>query len=202
MTTRPKQPQSATVPDNIVEFPTYRSVNISPATALPSQQALPPLTAYPSSTSLPPPQEDALLALIQSDIQRTAAHVQHEVFEDGIDNELSRTIQRLLRDYGAAVIYALSDLYLARLLDSELFSEILPWLGRTESRDRIDHEARFWSLAYSLRDADPSIRSSAALGLASLEDVRAAPLLRRQAESENIELLRRRLAKAADELSA
>ncbi|MGD0765827.1 MAG: hypothetical protein ABR978_05925 [Dehalococcoidia bacterium] len=124
-----------------------------------------------------------------------------EVFEDGIDNAFSRTIPTLLERHGHIVIDALNDLYAGGLMPAHLFSEILPWLGRTQTRDRLDHNARFWFLVLSLRDSHSSVRSGAALGLASLGDYRAITHLRTAAASETIALLRCRLTQIADELS-
>ena len=122
------------------------------------------------------------------------------MFEDGVHNELSRAIQPLLQQYGQLTVDALSDLYITRLIGPAMISEVLPWLGRTEVRDSLDRNSRFWFLVYSLRDSNASVRGEAALGLASLDDKRAIPYLQQAAASESIQLLRRRLRKAADEL--
>ena len=198
----PEQTESGTAPPNLVDLQEVRTRRITSGTALPQRERLLQQPSPPSSTSPARLSDEPLFSAIQATIQKIAARAKNEFFEDGVDNELSRAIEPLLHDYGSIVIDALSELYHTRLLNAEMASEILPWLGRAEVKDSLDHQVRFWFLVYSLRDDHAAIRSGAALGLASLEDPRAALYLRRQAELETIELLRSRLIKAAEQLSS
>jgi hypothetical protein len=160
-----------------------------------------PSTLPQSTSAAKPAVPDFLPTLLQAEIQRIARLSDDEAFEDGVETELSRGASYLLERYGAHAARAMSDLYLAGLLKPVILSELLPWLGRADETDSIDHETRFWLLVYSLRDSHPFVRSGAALGLAALGDRRAVPYLRREAQTESIGLLRDRLISVADELS-
>lgn len=151
-----------------------------------------------SSVSTATTQHESLEAELE--LRRTLNSVPDELFEDGVENELSRAIPRLVARFGAAAVEAIARLYLGRMVPRDIMSEVLRWLGRVE--DEATCEARFWFLIYCLRDDSPAVRSAAALGLASLEDVRAVPYLRREAGAESIGLLRCRLEKVANELGA
>jgi hypothetical protein len=156
----------------------------------------------PESTSSPKPAApDFLPTLLQTQIQRLARFSDEETFEDGIETELSRGVSYLLERYATPAVQAISDLYLAGLLNPVILSEILPWLGRTQQSDTMDRDSRFWLLVYCLRDPHPFVRSGAALGLAALDDPRAVPYLLREAQTERIPLLRERLINVAEELS-
>jgi hypothetical protein len=133
------------------------------------------------------------------ELRRTLNLVDDEVFEDGVENEVSRAIPLLVACFGSAAVEATARLYLDHIMTPGIISEVLRWLGRVEHA--ASHETRFWFLIYCLRDDDPRVRSAAALGLASLEDDRAAKYLQRQAQVEPVDLLRSRLEKLANELT-
>lgn len=151
-----------------------------------------------SSVSTATTQRESLEADLE--LRRTLNSVPDELFEDGVENELSRAIPRLIARFGDAAVQAVARLYLARMVPHDIMSEVLRWLGRVE--DEASCDARFWFLIYCLQDDNLTVRSAAALGLASLEDVRAVPYLRREAGAEPTGLLRCRLEKVANELGA
>lgn len=161
-----------------------------------------PTAPEPSSTSLPSPSHgQARQALHEAELEvaRLARNAQSEIFEDGIDNEVSASIEALIARFGSSLVDAISAQYLFGQLPRNVMAECLRWLGRVDHP--LSRNSRFWFLVYCLRDDDSTVRSASALGLASLEEVRAVPYLNRAAESEPIDLLKARIGKVADELA-
>jgi hypothetical protein len=136
----------------------------------------------------------------EAEFVRLIQSTDDEAFEAGVENELSLGIERMIQQYGPQGVYAIGSLYLSGTMSPTMLAEALPWLGQVE--DDTTHEPIYWFLVYCLRDGHPWVRSSAALGLASMEDSRAAPYLRREARTESIRLLQSRLQKVADELAS
>ncbi len=118
-----------------------------------------------------------------------------EAFEDGMENEVSQTVDFMIQYYSTAAVDALRDLYFSGQLRPVYFAEALLWLGQIE--DPFSHDARFSFLLTCLLEKDLRVRSAAAIALASLEDERAAASIAREARTEENPLLRRRLEKVA-----
>ena len=137
-------------------------------------------------------------AAAELELQLVAASAVAEHFEDGVENSVSRAIETAVFAYGSSAVEALGKLHAAGAFAPEVLGEALLWLGRLRHPD--SRRSRFWFLTYALRDLDPSIKSSAALGLASLQNADAAPYLQREAEATDIPMLRTRLRKLAEEL--
>jgi len=192
----------AAVPPNVVEFPSAVRRVLSSRTAGLFETIPDALKSEPSSSTAVPQlgiaAAERQLLEAERELQRMANLAGDEVFEDGVENEVSRAIPPLVARFGSAAIEAVARLYLGHAIAGDVVSEVLRWIGAA------DHEAsrdsRFWFLVYCLRDGDSRVRSAAALGLASLEDARAVPYLRREAQVEGVGLLRSRLEKVANEL--
>lgn len=96
-------------------------------------------------------------------------------FEDGIENELSRTLYRLLMERPKALIEALAGILVAEKVSPRVAGEALRHLGRFTHAP--SHQERLWLLARSLRLASPLTKDGAALGIAHLNDPAAIPYL-------------------------
>ena len=199
-------PDTVTGPgSNVIELRTVRRRRQSSArTAAPFASTPTPLAPQPrsSTASMEPRATTTQWQSLEAELElvRALNLVHDEIFEDGVENELCAAIPRLIGRFGPAAVEATARLYLEEAMAVDVLAEVLRWLGRVEHEPSRD--ARFWFLIYCLRDDSPAVRSAAALGLASLEDTRAVPYLRRQAHTEPIDLLGRRLEKVANELAS
>ena len=123
-----------------------------------------------------------------------------EPFEDGMDSRFSESLTRQLHDHGYLAMQDIAHLIRYGRLSSEVACEALKLLGR------IDHPRtrpwRLWLLEVSLLSPDPWVRDGAAMGLTSLADPHAIPLLRDAAEKEPIPELREDLRLALQELES
>jgi hypothetical protein len=154
------------------------------------------------AASIPDPQRPSGQPYIDKarlEIHRLVRLVGDEVFEDGIENTLSRGIEHLIDEFGNYLIDALSLEHLTKDLPADVISEALLTLGHVDHG--ATHATRLWFLVFCLRDANPAVRAAASLGLSSLEDPRAAPYLERAADSEQIPLLKATIQKVANELT-
>jgi hypothetical protein len=153
-----------------------------------------------ASTGLPVSYRVLYLADAQDALLRVFRLSEPESFEPGMENEISNHMESLVQRYGDRLIQALQFLYLTRSADISILGEALVWLGR--SQDSSTRDARFWFLVWCLYRSEPSVRSSAALGLEALNDTRAAFYLNQRARVEPFKLLRARLERAASELTS
>jgi hypothetical protein len=109
-------------------------------------------------------------------------------FEDGMDTEFSNELVSAVATYGRS-----SKDMLSRLLDDQrispgVWAEALRWLGRMN--DAASHESRLWVLEKALTSPHAAVRDGAALGLASMNDLRATPYLQKAKNAETIDDLR------------
>jgi len=153
-----------------------------------------------ASTGLPLSHRVLRLADAQEALLRVFRLSEPESFEPGMENEISSHMESLVRRHGEGLVQALQLLYLTRSVDPSILGEALVWLGRAE--DSSTRDARFWLLVWCLYRGEPSVRSSAALGLEGLNDDRAAFYLNQRARVEPFKLLRARLERAASELTS
>ena len=125
-----------------------------------------------------------------------AAKDQH--FEDGMESEFSRELTTLIAAYGNMTVQELAYLVLSEKVNAEVASEALRWLGN------MPHDASFhfrlWLLERSLLCSSPMVRDGALLGLASLDDPRAIPYIKRAIEREQCEALRNNMEQALVQL--
>ena len=196
-------PEASTATPKLIDFEAFRRSRESSARTAEPFESIATLRRPEPGSSTATTERRTTTTQRQSleaelELRRALNLVQDDVFEDGVENEVSRAVPRLVACFGSAAVEATARLYLDRLLAPDIMSEVLRWLGHVE--DEASSEACFWFLIYCLRDSDPRVRSAAALGLASLEDARAVPYLQREAQVERIGLLRSRLEKVADEL--
>ena len=119
-------------------------------------------------------------------------------FEDGIENDLSRSLWRLLMTHSTKLIEALAAVIVTEKVSPRVAAEALRHLGRfAHPASRKD---RLWLLERSLRSASPLSRDGASLGLAHLGDPSAIPYLRAAIEREPVASLRDDLRQVLDAL--
>ena len=138
----------------------------------------------------------------EAEVARIAAlAARHEASDNGeLYAALATATDALLDRYGSPTVTALRRMYANHDISSVFLSDVLPWIGRSNSPE--SREERFRLLVDHLDSPEPPVRASAALGLASLGDARAVRYLRQAAARERITMLRRRLEKTAELLAA
>jgi hypothetical protein len=109
-------------------------------------------------------------------------------FEDGMENDVSRTLWRLLMNHSALLVESLAAVILTERVSPRVAAEALRHLGRFAHPP--SHTDRLWLLERSLRSESPLSRDGAGLGLAHLGDPSAIPYLRAAIEHESIPSLR------------
>ena len=103
-------------------------------------------------------------------IQKRIRESAEEIFQDGMESSLSRSIEAMVDQHGNDAINAI-DRIIERGCDTEAAAEMLTALGRTTQA------ARLTLLVKNLQSPNHSIRAMASDGLMSLGDARAlAPL--------------------------
>jgi len=120
------------------------------------------------------------------------------VFQDGMDNEFSKELTRLVRQYGNAAIDVMAYLTLSEKVNVEVLSEALRSLG--EIHHPQSRSYRLWLLGMGLRSSSYWVRDGASLGLASLDDPLAIPRLRQAIQQEQIKELRESMGKVLNQL--
>lgn len=109
-------------------------------------------------------------------------------FEDGMESEFSAHLTSLVQTYGPFSRDILAQIFEDNTISAEVLSEALRWLGRME--DQPSYEARLWLLEKALSSSSPTVRDGASLGLASMDDPRAARYLEAALERETLPDLR------------
>ena len=99
-----------------------------------------------------------------------------EIFEEGMESNLTRGLSELIEERGSEVIAALTDLRHAEGSNSEIVAEALRWVGRIDHQS--SYEARLTLLQRSLEDSSSRVRDAASVALAYLDDRRAVPAIR------------------------
>ena len=89
-----------------------------------------------------------------------------EHFEDGMDSTFTQELDQAFRTFGAAIFIPLS--LIAMRFDPNVVCEFLRWIGRIEDEQTIG--CRRELLLIGLERQDITVRSSAALGIASMDD--------------------------------
>lgn len=116
---------------------------------------------------------------------------QDQYFEDGMESEFSRGLTALIAAYGNMTVHELAYLVLSEKVNAEVASEALRWLGNMPHGSSC--HCRLWLLERSLLCSSPMVRDGAILGLASLDDPRAIPYIKRAIEREQCEALRKNM---------
>jgi hypothetical protein len=119
-------------------------------------------------------------------------------FEDGMENDVSRTLWRLLMNHSAVLVESLAAVILTERVSPRVAAEALRHLGRFAHPP--SHKDRLWLLERSLKSESAVSRDGAALGLAHLGDPSAIPYLRAAIDHEPVPSLREDLQQVLDAL--
>lgn len=119
-------------------------------------------------------------------------------FRDGVENEVSRSLYRMLVLHSTDFVDALTRIVASENTNPRVLAEAMRHLGRFVHQPT-RHE-RLWLLERGLRASSPVSRDGAALGLAHLADKRAAPYLEAAIATEPVPGLRDDLKQVLDEL--
>lgn len=124
--------------------------------------------------------------LFTSTIEEQIKHVFREAvgqdFEDGMESAFSRAVVAIIEERGRKAIDALTRLVAANILDTELTSEALRWIGSMD--DAGTHDARRELLEGCLGHSDYLVRDGAICGLSGLEDATSISEVRRALDRE------------------
>ena len=138
---------------------------------------------------------------ISLDIENALRVGSDEVFEYGMDSELSFALDSLIKRYSNEAVAELD-----RILDQdrtrlEVLEETLLQIGSIEHNPT--HQSRLMLITkHLLKSPAVSVRDYAALGIAEMDDPEAIPFLRIAIGYENSERLRRDLELVLDQLVA
>jgi|GEM_PF-5995735 len=99
-----------------------------------------------------------------------------EIFEDGMESNLTRGLSTLVEQDGAEAIIVLIRLIEIENRNDEIAAETLRWAGRLDHPS--SYEPRLSLLEGSLGDDSARVRDAASLALASMDDEHALPALR------------------------
>jgi hypothetical protein len=160
------------------------------------------LQKYPVSiitkTGLFEPLIDQYECLRNATIQCPINEVEHEfqyifnkeyddIFEDGMDNELFKSVRFLIYQFGIRAINAIIRLIIYMLIPPKYAAEVLRAVSSI-NKDFLYNE-RLWLLERCLKNSSSKVRDAAAVGLATLEDSTSIPYLEDAIQSErNIDL--------------
>jgi hypothetical protein len=165
-------------------------------------------TSQPARRLKPAPQENWTTASRQdfsehsTALQETPVEISRKIaalfeaakdqyFEDGMESEFSKGLIALVEAYGSMAVHELAYLILFEKVNAEVASEALRWMGNMPHS--VSFPFRLWLLERSLLCSSSMVRDGAILGLASLDDPRAIPYIKRAMEREQCEELRKNM---------
>ena len=123
-----------------------------------------------------------------------------EVFADGMESTLSRSLHSMIRMNGHGAIGAIDRLLRSGQVNAEVAGEALRQVGIVD--DPISHQRRLGLLLDYLESSDPRLRHAAAIGIAALDDPIAVASIRQALGRENSPTLKRNLQLVLDQLEA
>lgn len=126
---------------------------------------------------------------IRAVLERALLDGANEVFESGMESAYSRTLDRLIRRYSNDAVAELRRILRQESGESEVREETLVQLGSMEHNPT--HQDRLSLLIMCLGSDHISIRDSASLGIAAMDDPSAIPSLRYAINNEKSDRLRR-----------
>ena len=132
-------------------------------------------------------------------IQKRIREAAEEIFQDGMESSLSRSIEEMVDQQGNDAIKAI-DHIIERGCDTEAAAEMLATLGHID--DRTTQAARLTLLVKNLQSPSNSIRAMASDGLMYLGDARALAPLRTAVRQEGHADIKKDMELAIEELSS
>jgi hypothetical protein len=123
-----------------------------------------------------------------------------QYFEDGMESAFSNELVALIEKQGDAAVKAITHLIISEIVNVEVASEALRWLGRMDHVST--HHARLSLLERSLFSPSAPVRDGAALGLAAMDDPHAIAYLKQAIQKEKYPALREDLKQVLTQLEA
>jgi hypothetical protein len=123
-----------------------------------------------------------------------------EFFRDGMSSDFSRALVAILAQNGRSAFRAMAEYVFSNGASPDVVSEALRWMAEFDDPSTLPQ--RWAILQRTLRDRSPRVRDGAILGLASMNDSRALPLLLEAQKGEPVAELRRVIEQVVERLSA
>jgi HEAT repeat protein len=121
-------------------------------------------------------------------------------FEDGLESAFSNNLVALVEKHGEAAVKAITHLIASEIVNVEVASEALRWLGRMDHAPT--YHTRLSLLERSLFSPSAPVRDGAALGLAAMDDPHAITYLKQAIQEEKYPTLREDLKQVLTQLEA
>jgi hypothetical protein len=135
---------------------------------------------------------------IERELSALFTAAQDEIFENGMESNLSRGLTTLLQKYGTTAISAIARPILTDQINPETASETLRWLGNID--DQASQHIRLLLLERALSSSSSWMRDAAMLGLASMDDPQAVTDLKHAIANEKMAGLRDRMEQVLAQL--
>lgn len=164
------------------------------------EETKPETTSPSADTTLLSPTGLSRQREIQSLIDAIFREAEDQDFDDGMESDFSRRLLAAIKKYGNQAMQEISYLIIYKKTTNEVASEALRWLGRIVDPQTCSW--RLWLLEKSLSSDSPLLRDSAGLGLASMDNPHAIPVIRQAIAQEACDELRADLKMVLDDLEA
>ena len=130
-------------------------------------------------------------SVISFTLRSIMSNPHEEIYEDGMESELSRKLHAMVRDFGPPCVDLLNRLLNSNTINCEVASEVLRQVGLIKHPQT--HADRLFLLTSALKFQDPRLRDAASIGLASMDDPAALPALEAALSAEPSLAIRRNL---------
>jgi len=131
-------------------------------------------------------------------IEKLFIAAKEDAFEDGVESQFSRELMEAIKRYGNTAIDILGELIIKEVVDPEVASEALRWIG--DIKHKPTYENRLQLLQQSLNCSSAKVRDGAILGISFLDDPRAIDSIKEAMERENSKLLYNNMKQALQQL--
>jgi len=121
-------------------------------------------------------------------IERVFALADLVEFEDGIENEFTKQLQSLVKEWGGPAVVKLAPMIFRPTIRTEIAAQTLLCLGRIDDKDTVSARSRI--LRRGLLSSSAKVRDAATVGIASMGDRGATADLVAAVERESIPSLR------------
>jgi len=121
-------------------------------------------------------------------IERVFALADLVEFEDGIENEFTKQLKSLVKEWGGSAIVKLAPMIFRPAIRTEIAAQTLLCLGRIDDKGSVSARSRI--LRRGLLSSSAKVRDAATVGIASMADRGAKADLVAAVERESIPSLR------------
>lgn len=141
-----------------------------------------PVEAHETTGNITAARDVLFASTIEEQIKRVFREAIGQDFEDGMESTFSRAVVAIIEERGRKAIDALTRLVAANVIDTELISEALRWIGSMD--DAGTHDARRELLEGCLGHSHYLVRDGAICGLSGLEDATSISEVKRALDRE------------------